>query len=74
MSVKSASWDYNFLLDIAQRGVVVPSFTNLMSLFVVVFAADLAITYPLAKRVFKDSSMKEDKKKMHGWVIRFFLF
>jgi len=48
---------------LAQVGVIVASFSNVMALFVVVFAADLAITYPLVRRALKDSSMKEDKRK-----------
>jgi Na+-driven multidrug efflux pump len=40
---------------LAQLGVIVASFNNVMALFVIVFAADLAITYPLMRKVLKET-------------------
>jgi Na+-driven multidrug efflux pump len=41
---------------LAQLGIIVASFSNIMVLFVIVFVADLAITYPLVRKVLKEAN------------------
>jgi len=41
---------------LAQLGVIVASFGNVMALFVIVFVIDLVLTYPLVRRVLKETN------------------
>jgi Na+-driven multidrug efflux pump len=41
---------------LAQLGLIVASFGNVMALFVIVFAIDLMLTYPLVRRVLKETN------------------
>lgn len=50
---------------LAQLGIIVASFNNVMGLFFVVFAIDLALTYPLVRRALKQPSDTTKDQKAH---------
>jgi Na+-driven multidrug efflux pump len=48
---------------LSQLGIIVASFNNVMALFVIVFAADLAITYPLVRKVLGETDTADTLNK-----------
>lgn len=48
---------------LAQLGLIIASFGNVMALFVIVFAIDLMLTYPLVRRVLKETNRSKQLTK-----------